>query len=366
MGDFSIANSAGGRDDPGDSPRLGTLRTMAGRSFLKHCTAMSDIQPSESTAPQGPGTPPTAATRIAVMGAGAVGSFYGALLKRAGHEVVLIGRPTHVQAVRAQGLRLEMQGFDQRLPMAADTDPAAVRGASLVLFCVKSTDTEAAAAQLAPHLAPGVLLLSLQNGVDNAERLRAALPAHEVAATVVYVATGMAGPGHVRHYGRNELVMEPSRRGAAVAQLLREAGVPTEISDNVRGALWAKLIINCAYNALSAITQLPYGRLVQGEGVREAIGDVVAEGLAVATADGVHIPGDVQAAVRRIAETMPGQVSSTAQDLARGKPSEIDHLNGYVLRRGAALGIPTPANRMLHALVKLLEARAQAEIVRPD
>ena len=315
-----------------------------------------------SSQPATPSTPHAlpggaAATRIAVMGAGAVGCFYGALLARAGHEVVLIGRPQHVQAMREHGLRLDMEGVDQHLRVQADTDAAAVRGASLVLFTVKSTDTETAAAQLAPHLAPDALLLSMQNGVDNAERLRAALPAHEVAATVVYVATGMVGPGHVRHFGRNELVMEPGRRGQAVAQLLRGAGIPTEISDNVRGALWAKLVINCAYNALSAITQMPYGRLAQGEGVLAALDDVVAECLAVAAADGVQVPGDLQAAVRRIAETMPGQVSSTAQDLARGKPSEIDHLNGYVLRRGAALGIPTPVNRLLHALVKLLEAR---------
>ncbi len=317
---------------------------------------MPPTPPTASTTPHAPagGAP---ATRIAVMGAGAVGCFYGALLARAGHEVVLIGRPQHVQAVREQGLRLEMQGFDGHLRVEADTDAAAVRGASLVLFTVKSTDTETAAAQLAPHLSPDAVLLSMQNGVDNAERLRAALPAHEVAATVVYVATGMAGPGHVRHFGRNELVLEPGRRSEAVAQLLREAGIPTEVSDDVRGALWAKLVINCAYNALSAITQMPYGRLAQGEGVPAALDDVVAECLAVAAADGVQVPGDLHAAVRRIASTMPGQVSSTAQDVARGKPSEIDHLNGYVLRRGAALGIPTPVNRLLHALVKLLEGR---------
>jgi 2-dehydropantoate 2-reductase len=253
-----------------------------------------------------------------------------------------------------------MHGKDELLPMHASTEADAVRGASLVLFCVKSTDTESAAEQLRPHLAPGALLLSMQNGVDNAERLRAALPGHEVAATVVYVATEMAGPGHVRHHGRGELVMEPSRRGEEVARMLTAAGIPTQISDNVRGALWAKLILNCAYNALSAITQLPYGRLVRGVGVAEVMRDVVAECLAVAAADGVAVPGDVEAAVRRIAETMPGQCSSTAQDLARGKRSEIDHLNGYVLRRGAALGVATPVNRVLHAVVKMLEEKGES------
>ncbi|QRF57350.1 ketopantoate reductase family protein [Variovorax paradoxus] len=296
--------------------------------------------------------------KVAVMGAGAVGCYYGAMLARAGHELVLIGRPAHVEAVRARGLRLEAQSFDEHVPMAASTEPDAVRGADLVLFCVKSTDTEAAAAQIAPHLAPGALVLTLQNGVDNDERARSVLRSHEVAAAVVYVATGMAGPGHVKHNGRGELVIAPSARGEEVAQALRAAGVPTEISDNVRGALWAKLVLNCAYNALSAITQLPYGVLVQNEGVPGVLRDVVAECLAVARAEGVTIPGDIDAAVAGIARTMPAQFSSTAQDLARGKRSEIDHLNGFVLRRGEALGVPVPANRLLWTLVRLLEDKA--------
>jgi 2-dehydropantoate 2-reductase len=125
----------------------------------------------------------------------------------------------------------------------------------------------------------------------------------------------------------------------------------------VRGASWAKLILNCAYNALSAITQLPYGRLVKGEGVTAVMRDVIDECLAVAKADGVTIPGDVDAAVRKIAETIPGQYASTAQDLARGKRTEIDHLNGLIVRRGEALGIATPANRLLHAIVKLIESK---------
>jgi 2-dehydropantoate 2-reductase len=173
---------------------------------------------------------------------------------------------------------------------------------------------------------------------------------------VVYVATEMAGPGHVKHHGRGELVIEPSTNGDRVAQVLIASGVPTEISDNVRGALWAKLILNCAYNALSAIAHIPYGQLVKGEGVTDVMRDVVAECLAVARADGVDVPGDIDAAVRRIAQSMPAQYSSTAQDLARGKRSEIDHLNGLVVRRGEALGVPTPANRVLHTVVKLLES----------
>ena len=202
-------------------------------------------------------------------------------------------------------------------------------------------------------------MLCLQNGVDNADRLRAVLPGHTVAAAVVYVGTEMAGPGHVRHHGRGELVIDPSASSIAVAQALVDAGVPTEVSDNVRGALWLKLIINCAYNAISAIARKPYGETVQGAGIRDVMRDVVDECLAVAKAEGVVVPGDVHAIVGKLVDTMPRQYSSTAQDLARGKPTEIDYLNGHVVRRGEALGIATPANRVLWALVKLLEIQPE-------
>ena len=303
-------------------------------------------------------TAPPAPLQVAVVGAGAVGCFYGGMLARAGHRVTLIGRPAHVQAIEAHGLRMQTLHFDEQVPLAASTAPSAVAGADLVLIAVKSPDTEAAGAQLRVHLKPGALLLCLQNGVDNAERLRAVLPGVSVAAAVVYVATEMAGPGHLRHHGRGELLIAPAERSAAIAQALTAAGVPTEISDNVRGALWSKLILNCAYNALSALGCLPYGELVQRPGVQAVMRDVVAECRAVASADGVTLPADVDAAVRHIAETMPTQFSSTAQDLMRGKPSEIDFLNGHVVRRGEALGVPTPANRALWTLVKLAESRA--------
>ena len=295
--------------------------------------------------------------KVAVLGAGAVGCYYGGMLARAGHDVVLIGRPQHVEAIKRDGLRMETRTFDEHVRLDASTETAAAKGADLVLFCVKSTDTESAGAGLLPHLSPATRVLCLQNGVDNADRLRSVLPPQQVSAAVVYVATEMAGPGHVKHHGRGELVIEPSSDGESIAQALVAAGVPTEVSDNVRGALWGKLIINCAYNAVSAIAQRPYGENVRSEGIPEVMRDVVAECLTVANAEGVQVPGDIGAAVMKLAESMPSQLSSTAQDLARGKRSEIDYLNGLIVRRGEALGIATPANRVLWALVKLLEDR---------
>lgn len=294
--------------------------------------------------------------KVAVMGAGAVGCYFGGMLARAGHEVVLIARPQHVEVIKRDGLRMDTTTFDEQVGLAVSSEPSAVQGASLVLFCVKSTDTESAGALIRPHLAPGALVLCLQNGVDNADRLRAVLPGHAVAAAVVYVATEMAGPGHLKHHGRGDLVIEPTGASEAVAQALIAAGVATEISSNVRGALWAKLILNCAYNAVSAIAQLPYGKTVQGVGVKDVMRDVVAECLAVAQAEGVQVAGDVHAAVDKLASSMPNQYASTAQDLARGKRSEIDYLNGLIVKRGDALGVAVPANRVLWALVRLMES----------
>ena len=305
--------------------------------------------------------------KVAVMGAGAVGCYFGAMLARAGHAVTLIGRPQHVEAVNRRGLYLDSKSFQEHVPMSASTDAAAVAGSDVVLFCVKSSDTEAAGRQIAPHLGEKTVLLTLQNGVDNAERLQAALP-QEVIPAVVYVATEMAGAGHVKHHGRGDLVIGASASSEAIAAQLIAAGVPVTVSDNANGELWTKLIVNCAYNAISAISRMPYGQMVEGDGVPAVMDDVVMECLAVAKAAGVIVPGDVRVSVPGIAGAMKEQFSSTAQDLMRGKPTEIDHLNGYVVRKGAALGVPTPVNRVLHSLVKLLESKAvtQAGAATPE
>lgn len=302
--------------------------------------------------------------RVAVLGAGAVGCFYGGMLARAGHPVMLIGRPAHVNVFRDSGLRFEGLRFDEQVKVDASTEPEAVRGARLVLFCVKSTDTESAAAQIAPWLDADAIVLNLQNGVDNTERIAAQL-SRPVIPAVVYVATEMAGPGHLKHHGRGDLAIGSLDAAPSAAQLqsltqvqgwFAHAGVPVVISDNVLGDLWAKLVVNCAYNAISALGQTTYGKMVRIEGIPEVMQQVTAEVLAVAQACGVRMAPDIAERIPRIADAMATQRSSTAQDLERARPTEIDHLNGYIVRQGEAHGIPVPVNRTLHALVKLVEA----------
>jgi 2-dehydropantoate 2-reductase len=293
--------------------------------------------------------------KIAVMGAGAVGCFYGGMLARAGHEVTLIGRPAHVDAIAQRGgLKFESAIFDGVIPIGADTEASGVAGADVVLFCVKSADTEEAGREIAPHLMRDAAVISLQNGVDNAERLSAVLK-RTVLPSVVYVAAGMGGPGHIQHHGRGDLIIGPSPRSEAIAKTFTDAAIPTVVSGEVLARLWDKLIINCAYNALSAIAQLPYGRLFEVDGAKQVMDSVITECIAVAAKLGIAVSPDIREKTFALVKVMPDQMSSTAQDIARGKPTEIDFLNGHVVRKGAEAGIPTPSNLALQVAVKLRE-----------
>ncbi len=310
--------------------------------------------------------------RIAIVGAGAVGSFFGGMLARAGHHVVLVARAPHVQAIARQGLRMLLQdGSTHCVAVAASTELDVVRDCELVLCCVKSRDTAEVARSLAPLLTPRALVLSLQNGVENPALLAREL-ARPVLPVAVYVAVAMAEPGLVRHFGRGELVLGPrtpeeAADGKLRARLLQlvevfdAAGIPLRISECVMDDLWSKLLVNCAFNAISALSRQPYGRMVEQEPIRALQQAVVQEVLEVARACGRHIdPLQAGEAVQAIGRSMAGQLSSTAQDLMRGRPTEIDDLNGCIVRLGAAHGIATPANQALHALVKLAEGAATA------
>lgn len=300
------------------------------------------------------------APRVAVMGAGAVGCYFGGMLARAGVPVTLIGRAPLVEAVNRNGLLLESINFQERIAMAATTELAALNDADLVLLCVKTLDTENAARALAPHLARHAVVVSLQNGVDNVARIRSATGLEAIPA-VVYVAVEMIAPGQVRHTGRGDLIIgeraQAMRAVENIAALFARSGVPCVASKNIAADLWTKLIINCAYNAISALGRnARYGNMVRHDLTRALMIATVHEALAVAHAEGVHFPNlDLVAVSLRLAEKMEHATSSTAQDLARGKRTEIDALNGYIVQRGAALGLATPVNQTLYALVKLLE-----------
>lgn len=303
--------------------------------------------------------------QIAVVGAGAVGGYFGGLLARAGAPVTMIGRPGFVAAVeREGGLFLDTLQFQQRVRIKASTDVSAVRGAELVLFCVKTVDNAEMAHALAPVLHAGATVLSLQNGVDNVDQIREtagieALPA------VVYVAASVPETGRIKHAGRGDLVIGPeNERTRRIASIFERAGVACRISENIEGELWTKLVWNASLNAISALGNAKYGRIAADEDARKLVSTLVDEILAVARASGVRLPGveDPKAALAgalKIASQLTEAYSSTAQDLQRGKRTEIDSLNGFIARRGAALGVPTPVNSALATLVKLAERAGQ-------
>jgi len=239
----------------------------------------------------------------------------------------------------------------------------------LVLICVKSTDTVTVIHRIASELPHYAIVMSLQNGVENAALVASALP-NPVIPALVYVAAEIARPGYVKHHGRGELVigtMPPPRLGNApetladIAALFASAQVPVQISQDVMVDLWSKLLINCVFNAISGLAQTSYGKLAAVQAIQTTQVALVREVIAVALADGTRLDeATAMQAVATITKTMAGQKSSTAQDMARSKPSEIDHLNGFVVRRGQALGVSTPVNQALYALVKLVESTYSA------
>ncbi|MET4483670.1 2-dehydropantoate 2-reductase [Bradyrhizobium sp. F1.13.3] len=291
--------------------------------------------------------------QVVVLGAGAVGCYYGGLLARAGHDVTFIGRSAHVDAINTHGLLLATQVFKGYVRAKAAMDMSLLSPPDLVLVCVKSGDTEEAGRMLANRLRSETSVLSFQNGVDNPQRF-SAVTGHPAIPAVVYVGTEMAGPGHVKHNGGGTLVIGASPKSEILAETLTAAEIQTRIADDIESIQWSKLATNCAYNALSAVACIAYGPMSQVEGTKDVVISA-AQVLMVARACGVSMPEDVLEQIMKIPAAMPNQMSSTAQDLARGKTSEIDFLNGYIVRKGAELGIPTPTNHALQVTVKLAE-----------
>ena len=305
-------------------------------------------------------------SKIVVMGAGAVGCYFGGMLARAGHDVTLIARPNHVQAIQKDGLWMDCLSFKESVSVHATTELAAIAGANLLLFCVKSPDTQQTIKAMQPHLRSDTMILSLQNGVDNCERIRE-LIANPVFPAVVYVATEMQGPGQLKHHGRGELAIgawednltkhtEVNEQLNRLAGLFAAAAVPCLVSNDIRRDLWGKFLVNCSYNAISAIGQIEYGKMAQVQSIKKLIDELAREVVLVAQHEGIHITEEqAKHANDQIITTMATQRSSTAQDIARKKTTEIDYLNGLVVRKGQQQGIPTPANLSVYALVKMIE-----------
>ena len=303
--------------------------------------------------------------KIYVLGAGAVGCYFGGMLARAHHDVTFIARPERAAALNASGLELDCKAFHETVKVRASSDLSVLSDADLVLLSVKSLDTERTMADVKSTLPSRAVILSLQNGIANTD-IASKIVANPVYAAVVYVAAGMVGHRTMKHHGRGELLIGDMKESALgdeqnlkeICKLFETADVPCTISPQIKREMWLKFLVNCSFNAISGIGQIPYGEMVKSPGIVKLIEEITQEFLAIAALEHVNITlAEALAANESIATTMVTQISSTAQDLSKGKMTEIDFLNGYIVELGKRYGVATPYNESVNALVKMLESQ---------
>ncbi len=299
---------------------------------------------------------------IAVIGAGAMGSLFGALLAEAGETITLLDiRRDHVDAINAKGLSIEKKGFRRRVQIPATTDPERIGPADLSIVFVKSTHTAAAAETVARLSGKTGLVLTLQNGMGNADTLAETLaPSQVVAGTTSHGATFL-GPGFIRHAGAGDTVIGPwaaaGMTGAErVAEIFRRADIATRVVVDVRSVLWTKLLINVGINAITALTGIKNGQILDLERSRQLSREAVEEAMAVARAQDVAIDGDPVEKVFQVAAATGPNRSSMGQDVDNCRMTEIAAINGFILRMAETNGVPVPVNRTLVALVETLQA----------
>jgi 2-dehydropantoate 2-reductase len=302
--------------------------------------------------------------RIAVYGAGGVGGYFGGRLAQAGADVHLIARGDHLQALREHGLRVRSVKGDFTARVPATDDPAEIGACDYVLFCVKSFDTEAAAARLGPLLGENTAVVSLQNGVDNEEKLARAVGQEHVMGAAAYIFAGIAEPGVILHTGGptsitfGELDGQITKRAQRLLASCQQAGFTAELSPAIKTVLWAKLAFICAQAGMTAAVRLPIGEVRTVDAAWVMFQRLVAEVAAVAEADGNPVPSAAQQRTLTTAKGVePGSFSSLYDDLVAGRRMELEALHGLVLRRAAEHGVPVPMSEAIYAILKPWAAR---------
>jgi 2-dehydropantoate 2-reductase len=298
--------------------------------------------------------------RIAALGAGGIGGYYGARLAKAGHEVAFIARGAHLEALRRRGLTVRTADGDATIPVTAVSDTSLVGGVDLVLFCVKSYDTDAAARALLPLLGRDTVVLTLQNGVDHVDAIASVVGADAVLAGAVYAALQLVEPGVIARTGGEGKVVLGETTGAVTERVQRIAGafqqsdLPTQVSSDISRVLWEKFLFITGIGGVTALARSGIGRLVASREGRALLRSSCEEIAAVALAGGAPLPPDAVGRVLTQAEALPPPWrSSMARDLDEGRRLEVDALSGAVVRRGVADGVPTPIHRTIVACLSV-------------
>ena len=302
--------------------------------------------------------------KICMLGSGALGSALGGVLCEGGHDVVLVDSwAEHVDAINARGLSLRTAGADRNVRVRAQTTTGGLGPAELVVVLVKSYHTREAVAAAGAVVGPDTVVMSLQNGLGHEDIIAGVVGRARTMAGKTYAGGVLLGPGHViagtvgKHTVIGELDGSLTSRAERIAQAFTHAGLETTVSPDIVGTMWDKLLINVATGALSAITRLPYGGLYAVPEVRACAVAAVAEAIAVAKASGVALANDdPEAAWTLAAAGLPAEFkASMLQSIEKRAPTEVDFINGSVVRVGERVGVATPVNRALVACVKGIE-----------
>jgi 2-dehydropantoate 2-reductase len=308
--------------------------------------------------------------RIAIMGSGAVGGYFGARLAAAGHELTFITRGAHLAAMRRSGLQIDTPNGNLHVHNAVFTDnPAAARTADLVLFCVKSYDTEIAAKVLAARLGDRTPILSLQNGVDNVETLTRFWSAERIFAGVVYIGAELHAPGVIRHFSGGKIIFGrlDGTAGAAaelIERTLLGAGVGCVISPNILAVQWAKLLWNAPFCAISCLTGANAKEIAESATLTRLALDCMAEVQAAARTRGIDLARSLFEETMAFSHNLGAFKPSMLQDLEARKPLEYEAFNGLVVRSLSQAGEPAPVNQSLYALLQQLDKKNREEALR--
>ena len=306
--------------------------------------------------------------RIAVLGSGGIGGYYGALLAKAGHDVSFIARGAHLEAMQQRGLTLRTPDGDSTIPVTAVADTGTVGAVDLVLFCVKSYDTGPAAQALAPLMARDTAVVSFQNGVDNVQAIASVVGSGAVLIGVVYNALQLAGPGLVQRTGGDGKIVLGELGGALtervqrIASAFQQTGVAHQVSTDIHRVLWEKFLFIAGVGGVTALARSGIGPLLASPGGRTLLTTSCEEIAAVALAERVPLPADAADRAVEQAATLPPQWrSSLARDLEDGRGLEVEALSGVVVRRGLKLGVPTPIHRTIAACLSVHQPFASAK-----